>query len=159
MKKLLTILALTVISMTALFANTTKVQLKTDVPEVKASFVLKYNNNAITGETNEFVMDKKLSERGQTKDFIINVTSNYNNNQNVQVAITPGDFILQRNGASSNIKPTVNWIHKVETFIPAGVQNDFLISKFNLTWDGTSKAAELDAGTYVSDVQIVYTAN
>ena len=62
-------------------------------------------------------MDQKLSERGQTKDFIINVTSNYNNNQNVQVAITPGDFILQRNGASSNIKPTVNWIHKVETFI------------------------------------------
>ena len=112
MKKLLTILALTVITMTSIFANSTQVQLKTDVPELLASFVLKYDGKEITGDKNEFVMEKKLSEAGQTQDFIINVSSNYNKDKIVDVAITPGDFILQRNNQSSNIKPTVNWIDR-----------------------------------------------
>lgn len=52
MKKLLTILAVATISMTAFFANSTQIQLKTNVPEVIASFVLQYNGNTITGESN-----------------------------------------------------------------------------------------------------------
>lgn len=157
MKKLLTILAVATISMTAFFANSTQIQLKTNVPEVIASFVLQYNGNTITGESNEIATNQLLSTAGQTKDFTINSSSNYNNDKIVVVSITPDAFILQRNNKSSEITPEVNWIHNTVTHIPAGVQNNFLISKFNLKWDGFSKATSLDAGTYVSNVKIEYT--
>ena len=157
MKKLLTILAVATISMTSFFANSTQIQLKTNVPEVIASFVLQYNGNTITGENNEIATNQLLSTAGQTKDFTINSSSNYNIEKIVVVSITPDAFILQRNNKSSEITPEVNWIHNTVTRIPAGVQNNFLISKFNLKWDGSSKATSLDAGTYVSNVKIEYT--
>lgn len=143
--------------MTSFFANSTQIQLKTNVPEVIASFVLQYNGNTITGESNEIATNQLLSTAGQTKDFTINSSSNYNNDKIVVVSITPDAFILQRNNKSSEITPEVNWIHNTVTYIPAGVQNNFLISKFNLKWDGSSKATSLDAGTYVSNVKIEYT--
>lgn len=62
MKKLLTILAVATISMTAFFANSTQIQLKTNVPEVIASFVLQYNGNTITGESNEIATNQLLAE-------------------------------------------------------------------------------------------------
>ncbi len=161
MKKLLTILTLAAITMTALFAASTDVQLKTDVPQVTATFVLKYNNEAIKGDDNKIETQQKLSDIGKTDQFTLFVTSNYKKDQSFQVTVKPEEFLLQRGTTvvKSNITPVVNGL-KDNTLknIFAGVQTDLLVSEFHLSWDGTREKGKLDAGTYVSNVHIEYTA-
>jgi hypothetical protein len=160
MKKILTILALSLIAITSMSAKSAQVQLNTSVDSTPVSYELYYNNDKIEDNTTEYdiFISRSLTEGGQTQDFTIVASSNLNSDLSVNVEIKPEAFETTLNGSTpykSNITPSVNQINSVST-LSAGLNKDKLVNKFNLSWGGNK---ELPAGDYVSNVTINYSIN
>jgi len=165
MKKLLTILSISAIAMTSMFAmyspshsgKSAEVQLKTSIKETPVSYQLAYNNEVLNDGVKDYsIFVAPLTENGSTKDFTINATSNMNKDLAVTVKVSPDTFKTTlnngKNDFDSNIKPQVNTISSLDTLV-AGKHISLLVNKFNLSWSGNS---ELPAGNYVSNVKIEY---
>ena len=159
MKKLLTILALVAIAMTSMSAKSAQVQLNTSIEETSVSYELAYNNQILEDGTENFdiLIDRSLTDGGQTQDFTVYASSNMNDDMAVTVKIDADTFQTTLNNGKdkfdSKIKPQVNTINSVST-LTAGLHKNLLVNKFNMSWGGNK---ELPAGNYVSDVKIEYT--
>ncbi len=164
MKKLLTILTLSAIAMTSMFAmvaapsgKSAQVQLVTNIEETPVSYELAYNNDVLADGIEEYsILVAPLTENGETKDFTIHATSNMNSDMAVKVEVSPDTFRTTLNGGAdafdSGIRPKVNTSSSIDTLL-AGKHVSLLVNKFNLSWKGD---ADLPAGDYVSNVKIEY---
>ena len=154
MKKLLTILALGAIFSTTLFAKSAQVQLNTSIEETEVSYELAYGKAVLEDgiETYAINIDAPLTEAGKTDPFTVYASSNKNKDMSVSVKVSPESFKTTLNNGNDNfdsgITPQVNTINNVST-VPAGLQKDLLVNKFNMSWTGNK---ELPAGKYTSDV-------
>ncbi|MDC7238454.1 MAG: hypothetical protein PQJ45_11865 [Sphaerochaetaceae bacterium] len=159
MKKLFTILVLVSIAMTSIVAKSAQVQLTTVISESELTYELYYNNSEIADSTTEYVINiaDSLSTGGETEDFTVLASSNKNSDMSVEVVVTPESFKTTLNNGNdthdSEITPTVNTTVEIST-LTAGLHTDYLVNKFNLSWDGND---QLPAGNYVSNVTISYT--
>ncbi len=155
-KLLLTILTLSLISMTSIFAKSAQVQLETTVEETPVSYQLAYNNNVLADGVEDYsILVAPLTENGKTEDFTITASSNMNNDLTVVVRVNAHSFqtTLNKNTPyDSKIEPKVNTISSISS-LKAGNNNNVLVNKFNLSWNGNE---DLPAGKYVSDVYIYY---
>jgi uncharacterized GH25 family protein len=158
MKKLLTILALAAIVSTSMFAKSAEVQLNTSIEETEVSYQLAYDGTLLEDGIEDFDINisRSLTEGGQTQDFTVYSTSNKNRDMGVVVKIAADSFRTTLNDGTENydskITPSVNTINSVSK-VPAGLQKNLLVNKFNLSWSGNK---ELPAGDYTSDVSIKY---
>ena len=158
MKKLLTILTLSAIALTSVFAKSAQVQLVTNIAETPVSYELAYAGDIIADGIEEYnILVAPLTENGQTRDFTVHATSNMNSDMAVSVNVSPETFKTTLNDGRDNfdskILPQVNTINKLDT-LTAGKHVSLLVNKFNLSWSGNS---ELPAGDYESNVRIEYT--
>jgi len=158
MKKLLTILTLSAIALTSVFAKSAQVQLVTNIAETPVSYELAYAGDIIADGIEEYnILVAPLTENGQTRDFTVHATSNMNSDMAVSVNVSPETFKTTLNDGRDNfdskILPQVNTINKLDT-LTAGKHVILLVNKFNLSWSGNS---ELPAGDYESNVRIEYT--
>jgi len=158
MKKLLTILTLSAIALTSVFAKSAQVQLVTNIAETPVSYELAYAGDIIADGIEEYnILVAPLTENGQTQDFTVHATSNMNSDMAVSVNVSPETFKTTLNDGRDNfdskILPQVNTINKLDT-LTAGKHVSLLVNKFNLSWSGNS---ELPAGDYESNVRIEYT--
>ncbi len=158
MKKLLTILTISLIATAALFAKTAQVQLVTSVAETPVTYLLAYDGTTINDGADYSITVKPLTENDQTKDFTVTASSNKNNDLSIEVTVTPETFKTTLNGNTnydSKIQPKVNKIVEVDT-LTAGKHVNYLVNKFNLSWTGNK---DLPAGDYTSNVKIEYSIN
>ena len=158
MKKLLTILTLSAIALTSVFAKSAQVQLVTNIAETPVSYELAYAGDIIADGIEEYnILVAPLTENGQTRDFTVHATSNMNSDMAVSVNVSPETFKTTLNDGRDNfdskILPQVNTINKLDT-LTAGKHVSLLVNKFNLSWSGNK---ELPAGDYESNVRIEYT--
>ena len=158
MKKLLTILTLSAIALTSVFAKSAQVQLVTNIAETPVSYELAYAGDIIADGIEEYnILVAPLTENGQTQDFTVHATSNMNSDMAVSVNVSPETFKTTLNDGRDNfdskILPQVNTINKLDT-LTAGKHVSLLVNKFNLSWIGNS---DLPAGDYESNVRIEYT--
>lgn len=174
MKKLLTIITLAALTITATFAATDNRDIKIN-GAVKASnyeFALSYNGTSLNDES--VLSDSfDLSTVSTTKDFIVQRTSgNLNDDLGVKVAIKAGSFIGEFNGDDSydtELYPQVNIVKDykygsanasensadLSVVIAAGANLKAAdLAAFNLTINGDST---IPAGDFVSTVSIAYT--
>ncbi|MGD1815649.1 MAG: hypothetical protein ACPKNR_01320 [Pleomorphochaeta sp.] len=158
MKKLLTILTISLIATAALFAKTAQVQLVTSVDETPVTYLLAYDGTTINDGADYSITVKPLTQNDQTKDFTVTASSNKNNDLAISVSVVADTFKTKLNGNKvydSNIQPKVNTSVDVDT-LTAGKHTNFLVNKFNLSWNGN---ADLPAGDYTSNVRIEYSIN
>ena len=158
MKKLLTILTLSAIAMTSMFAKSAQVQLVNTIEETPLSYELAYAGDILADGIEEYsILVAPLTEDGKTEDFTVKSTSNLNSNLGVKVVVSPDSFRTTLNDGAdafnSKITPKVNTVSSLET-ITAGQHIDYLVNQFNLSWSGNDS---LPAGDYVSNVKIEYT--
>ena len=174
MKKLLTIITLAALTITATFAATDNRDIKIN-GAVKASnyeFALSYNGTSLNDES--VLSDSfDLSTVSTTKDFIVQRTSgNLNDDLGVKVAIKAGSFIGEFNGDDSydtELYPQVNIVKDYKYGSATASENSADLSvviaaganlkaadlaAFNLTINGDST---IPAGDFVSTVSIAYT--
>jgi len=156
-KLLLTILTLSLISMTSIFAKSAQVQLETTVEETPVSYQLAYNNNVLADGVEDYsILVAPLTENGLTRNFTIHATSNMNRDMSVKVDVYPESFKTTLNNGrevfDSKITPSVNTFNKIDTLV-AGKHDSLLVNEFNLSWRGNRS---LPAGDYVSNVKIEY---
>jgi len=72
MKKLLTILTLSAIALTSVFAKSAQVQLVTNIAETPVSYELAYAGDIIADGIEEYnILVAPLTENGQTRDFTV----------------------------------------------------------------------------------------
>ncbi len=175
MKKLLTIITLAALTITATFATTDNRDIKIN-GAVKASnyeFALSYDGTSLNDES--VLSDSfDLSTVSTTKDFIVQRTSgNLNDDLGVAVTIKAGSFIGEFNGEAdydTELYPQVNIVKTGYEYNDADAKNNY--GKLELTIDAGSnlKAADLaafnltingdssiPAGEFVSTVSIAYT--
>ncbi|MGD1815415.1 MAG: hypothetical protein ACPKNR_00145 [Pleomorphochaeta sp.] len=158
MKKVLTILTISLIALAPIFAKTSKTQLITEIEETPVEYTLAYNNDTtIDNSTDYKITVQSLTNGGSTQDFTLKASSNMNKDLGVSVKINTENFKTTLNNKSqvydSNIRPEVNTISTLST-LKAGLNKDVLVNKFKLIWGGNQ---ELPAGVYVSNVTIEYT--
>jgi hypothetical protein len=158
MKKILTVLTITTIAMTSIFAKSAQVQLVNTIEETPVSYELAYAGDILADGIDEYsILVAPLTENGETKDFTVKSTSNMNSDLGVEVVITPDSFRTTLNDGADNfnseITPSVNTTVNLKT-IAAGKHIALLVNQFNLSWNGN---ADLPAGDYVSNVKIEYT--
>ncbi|MGD1822713.1 MAG: hypothetical protein ACPKM0_08135 [Pleomorphochaeta sp.] len=157
MKKTLTILAISAIALTSVFAKSAQVQLNTSIEETEVSYQLSYKDTDISNGSSDFEIGvAALTQDGKTDLFSVNATSNQNDDMAVKVKVTPTSFSTTLNDGKkdfdSEITPKVNTEESI-SILEAGKHDDLLVNSFYLSWEGNS---ELPAGKYVSDVKIVY---
>jgi len=156
MKKLLTILTISLISVTSIFAKSAQVQLETTVEETPVSYELTYKNDVLADGIEEYsILVAPLTQDGKTEDFTITASSNMNNDLAVDVRVHAHSFRTTLNNTTaydSKIEPKVNTITSMSS-LKAGNNTNVLVNKFNLSWEGNE---DLPAGKYVSDVYIYY---
>ena len=181
MKKLITILALTTLTLAATFASISvtednrNIKINGSVKTAPYEFALSYNGSAISdGSTLEDSYD--LSTTSKTKDFIVQRTKgNLNDDLGVDVSISAGAFIGEFNGTATyntGLIPEVNIVTTGYTYsessvaenknsgsislvIPAGSNlTSADLAAFNLDIKGNSS---IPAGDFVSTVSIAYT--
>jgi len=157
MKKLLTVLAITAIAMTSMFAKSAQVQLVNTIDETQVSYQLTYGADVLDGLTEYSIEVDPLTQDGETGDFLVKSTSNMNSDLGVEVVVTPDFFRTTLNDGAdefnSEIKPSVNTSTNL-AIIAAGKHVGLLVNQFLLQWNGN---ADLPAGNYVSNVEIEYT--
>ncbi len=175
MKKLLTIITLAALTITATFATTDNRDIKIN-GAVKASnyeFALSYDGTSLNDES--VLSDSfDLSTVSTTKDFIVQRTSgNLNDDLGVTVTVDAGSFIGEFNGEENydtDLYPQVNIVKTGYTYrdaktegnagkfgviIDAGANLKAAdLAAFNLTINGDSS---IPAGDFVSTVSIAYT--
>jgi ribosomal protein L12E/L44/L45/RPP1/RPP2 len=79
MKKLLTVLAITTIAMTSMFAKSAQVQLINTIDETELTYVLAYAGVTIEEATTEkLIKVSSLTADGKTKDITVTSNSNLN---------------------------------------------------------------------------------
>lgn len=156
MKKLLTILTISLISVTSIFAKSAQVQLETTVEETPVSYELAYKNDVLADGIEEYsILVAPLTQDGKTEDFTITASSNMNTDLAVDVRVHAHSFQTTLNNTTaydSKIEPKVNTITSMSS-LKAGNNTNVLVNKFNLSWEGNE---DLPAGKYVSDVYIYY---
>jgi len=156
MKKILTILTLSLIAITSIFGKSAQVQLETSIEETPVSYKLAYDGKDLTDGIENYTIEvAPLTKAGNTKDFTIYANSNMNSDLEVTVKVSPHSFKTILNGNTeydSKIEPKVKSILSIEK-ITAGLHNKYLVNKFNLFWEGNK---DLPAGDYVSNVYIYY---
>lgn len=156
MKKLLTILTISLISVTSIFAKSAQVQLETTVEETPVSYELAYKNDVLADGIEEYsILVAPLTQDGKTEDFSITASSNMNTDLAVDVRVHAHSFQTTLNNTTaydSKIEPKVNTITSMSS-LKAGNNTNVLVNKFNLSWEGNE---DLPAGKYVSDVYIYY---
>ncbi|NCC70354.1 hypothetical protein EOM09_02120 [bacterium] len=156
MRKLLTILTLSLISIASIFAKSAQVQLETSVEETPVSYELAYNNDVLADGIEEYsILVAPLTQDGKTEYFTITASSNMNNDLAVDVRVHAHSFQTTLNGNTaydSKIEPKVNTITRLSS-LKAGNNENVLVNKFNLSWEGNE---DLPAGKYVSNVYIYY---
>ena len=161
MKKLLTILSISIITLTSLFAKSAVVDLVTTIDEVAVSYELYYNDTNIADGTTDFRIDilSPLNEGGNTNPFRLIASSNMNKDLAINVDVTPHSFTTTINDGSevvdSTITPEVITLLPM-SILPAGKNDNETVYVFVLTWTGKDN---LVAGDYVSNVDIEYTIN
>ena len=157
MKKLLTVLTITAIAMTSIFAKSAQVQLVNTIDETPLTYVLAYGDTEIKDGTEDFkIVVAPLTQDGHTELFTVRSNSNLNRDLGVKVVVSPSSFMTTLNGDDdydSEIVPAVNTKVKVDS-ISAGQNLNLLVNSFNLSWKGDDT---LPAGDYVSNVKIEYT--
>ena len=165
MKKLLTVLAITAIAMTQMFAmvqasgKSAQVQLVNTINETPLTYELAYDGSKINDATSEYkIAVSSLTADGKTKDFTVTSNSNLNSYKTVSVVVTPETFVTTINGSEkhdSNILPVVNTDKETNVaIISAGKHLNYLVNTFFLSWSGDEN---ITAGNYVSNVRINYT--
>lgn len=156
MKKLLTIITISLISVTSIFAKSAQVQLETTVEETPVSYELAYKNDVLADGIEEYsILVAPLTQDGKTEDFTITASSNMNTDLAVDVRVHAHSFQTTLNNTTaydSKIEPKVNTITSMSS-LKAGNNTNVLVNKFNLSWEGNE---DLPAGKYVSDVYIYY---
>ena len=175
MKKLLTIITLAALTLSATFAATDNRDIKIN-GAVKASayeFALSYNGTSLNDE-NTLQDSFDLSTVSKTKNFIVQRTSgNLNDDLGLSVAIDAGSFIGEFNGDDSydtELYPQVSIVEKgydyndlsaeknsgkIALTIDAGANLEATnLAAFYLTINGDSS---IPAGDFVSTVSIAYT--
>lgn len=156
MKKIFTILTISLISITSVFAKSAQVQLETSVEETPVSYELAYNNEVLADGLEEYsILVAPLTENGKTKDFTITASSNMNKDLDIVVRVHAHSFKTTLNNTTSydsKIEPKVNTITSLNS-LKAGNNKNVLVNQFNLSWIGNE---DLPAGKYVSDVYIYY---
>jgi len=165
MKKLLSILILSVFTITSLFAvvsnpnngKSAQVQLITAIDETEVTYELSYVDEVLVDGIKEYKINvAPLTENGKTDFFSVHATSNMNSDLSVSVKVFPDKFRTSLNNGqkpyNSQITPEVKYDTVINT-ITAGKHTNYLVNKFYLSWNGKS---DLPAGDYVSDVRIEY---
>jgi hypothetical protein len=177
MKKLLTILALAALTITATFASTENrnIDINGNVKVTNYEFALSYDGNSLTdGSTLTDSYD--LSTVSNTQNFIVQRTvGNLNDDLNLDVAIEAGAFIGEFNGDAeynTGLIPQVNLVSKGYSYSASSVSDDFIAAKlsvvipaganlsvadlaaFNLAIKGNSS---IPAGDFVSTISVAYT--
>ncbi len=175
MKKLLTIITLAALTITATFAATDNRDIKINglVGASPYEFSLSYNGTSLNDES--VLSDSfDLSKVSTTKDFIVQRTAgNLNDSVNLSVTVDAGSFIGEFNGDENfdtDLYPQVNIVEsgyeytsakadsatgKFGVTIPAGANlSTAKLAAFNLTINGDSS---IPAGSFVSTVSIAYT--
>jgi len=156
MKKLLTILTLSAIALTSVFAKSAEVQLVTAIDETPVSYELAYAGDLLADGIEEYsILVAPLTEDGKTEEFTVHATSNMNNDMSVSVEVKPESFITFLNGDEkfdSKITPKVNTNSQID-ILEAGKHVSLLVNEFFLSWSGNE---DLPAGDYESNVRIEY---
>ena len=175
MKKLLTIITLAALTITATFAATDNRDIKINglVGSSPYEFSLSYNGTSLNDES--ALSDSfDLSTVSTTKDFIVQRTAgNLNDSLSLSVKIDAGSFIGEFNGEENfdtELYPQVNIVEsgfeydnaategqsgKFGVTIPAGANlSTAKLAAFNLTINGDST---IPAGDFVSTVSVAYT--
>ena len=156
MKKLLTILTLSAIALTSVFAKSAEVQLVTAIDETPVSYELAYAGDILADGLEEYsILVSPLTEDGKTQEFTVHATSNMNNDMSVSVDVKPESFITYLNGDElfdSEITPKVNTNSQID-ILEAGKHVNLLVNEFFLSWSGNE---DLPAGDYESNVRIEY---
>lgn len=166
MKKLLSILTLSVFTISSLFAvavvtpnngKSAQVQLTTTIDQTQVTYNLSYINEVLEDGITEYKIDvAPLTQDGKTDFFSVHATSNMNSDLAVSVKVFPDKFRTQLNNGknpyNSQITPEVTYDTQIST-LTAGKHTNYLVNKFYLSWKGD---ADLPAGDYVSDVKIKY---
>jgi len=162
MKKLLTILTITALTIAPMFAvvqldsKSAQVQLVNTIEETPVSYSLSYDEIFLEDGTTNFEIEvAPLTQDGETENFRIHATSNMNKDMAVSVKVAPETFKTTLNGDDnfdSNILPVVKNRINVDV-LTAGKHNSLVVSEFHLDWEGDK---DLPAGDYTSNVQIEY---
>lgn len=160
MRKIIFIFLFISIIASTLFANSTGVDIITQVDEVALDYRLyRKSNDTLTllkdGET--YVIDNlnPLSTNTMITDFTIRVNSNLTSPKNVSVKITPKSFKTVLNGTQiydSKSTPIINTIID-RKIVAAGINKDKEVYRFNMYIVGKPN---LPAGQYISNVDIEY---
>lgn len=160
MKKLVTILAISTIALTSIFAKTANVQLITNIEELQPNYVMKYDGVELNDEETKQIKVAPITKDGQTKDFTMHVTSNLNSKKKITVRVEPDFFKTKQNGSeefNSRIKPNLKKnTQSCLSHVPAGKNDNLKVYSFYLNWKGN---ADLPAGDYTSNVKITYTVD
>ncbi len=158
MKKLLTILIISTIAVTSIFAKSAEVQLVNNIAEEEVKYKLTYENKLIDNGTEKYeIAVKSLTEASETGIFRVVASSNMNSDLGIEVKVKPYSFTTTLNGGTetsdSGITPELKQGDYIK-ILKAGINSALVVNEFHLMWKGN---ADLTAGDYVSNVKIEYT--
>lgn len=161
MKKLTTIVAISLIALVGLFAeNTANVQLNTSINDVNVTLSLLYANDVvINGQTLTENVD--ITKNGETKNFKLIGSYNKRKGETVNLEIETGEFLKLDDNSNvteigSGITPTISGItlpFSVTLDNGNHIKNPKTICTFKFQWTGDP---DLDAGSYRSTSVITY---
>jgi hypothetical protein len=177
MKKLLTILTLAALTITATFASSENrdININGAVKATNYTFALSYDGNSLTdGSTLTDSYD--LSTVSKTQDFIVQRTKgNLNDDLGVTVAIEAGAFIGEFNGDTeynTGLIPQVNLVSKGYSYTDSAVSDDLISGKLSVVIPAGANLSAADlaafyldingdssipAGDFVSTISVAYT--
>lgn len=176
MKKAIAIALIVIIASIGLFAGQVDVTLQGTVDATAYALTLKYGTNPTADETfDDHTTDQTLAinnlvltEDGKTKDFYLTASGNEAKAHGVTVSIEPTPFVNKSNilsdaedaaSANDHVDVAAAYVDGYDTSItvvPYGLQNNYLLRKFNMAWTGN---ADLTAGDYESTVKVTYSMN
>ena len=162
MKKTVLILLMAAIALSSLFAKSAEVQLNSNIDEAPLVYKLYRELETkelieITDETPYVVSEiNPLTTNTMITDFIIIANSNSNSDKSISVTITPGTFKTYLNEDEeydTEITPIINVNGSSDSILPAGLNTDKEVYRFNIFVNGKPN---LPAGDYVSIVNVEY---
>jgi len=161
MKKLLTLITLSAIAMSSMFAvvasgKSATIQLNTSVPSTSVTYDLYYHNDVIDSGSTYDITVADLTEDSNTDTFSVKATSNLNSDLGVEVTVTPSSFTTTINDGDetvdSGITPEEHLVSS-SPYLYAGPNDSVTVYSFYLEWEGNSS---LTAGEYTSTITVEY---
>jgi len=156
MKKLFSLLFISIFIISNIFAKSAQVELITNIPDTEITYQLYYNDELLAENEQKVISVNPLTEDGETLDFTILATYNKRKGDTLSVTITPTSFKATVGSSvyDSEITPNVIYDSSNKTKLDSGRHVDKKIFGFHFEWEGDEN---LPAGNYASDIAINYT--